>query len=266
VTAPATIDVASRVRPAAGRDDPAETFHEASRLAPATIGAQLAGSARLGSDPLLLATARRASRRHTHRPAVVLGRQRLPRVRLAAALGRRRSSISGSGSLRLRDVSTLLAAGYGSYATPLGRRRPVPSAGALYPLELYLVALDVDGLAAGVHHYDPYRHLLEHLDARDVSVDMAAAVYEPAPACRAAAALVTTGVFPRAQFKYGQRGYRFVLLEAGHVAQNVLLAAAALRLQALPYGGFYDRRIDELVGADGVDECSVHMIFLGGRR
>jgi SagB-type dehydrogenase family enzyme len=80
----------------------------------------------------------------------------------------------------------------------------------------------------------------------------------------AAALLVVTAVFPRTQFKYGQRGYRFALLEAGHVVQNVLLAAADLGLPALPLGGFYDRRLDAIVGADGLDEASVYSVALGG--
>ena len=75
---------------------------------------------------------------------------------------------------------------------------------------------------------------------------------------------VHTAVFVRSRFKYGQRGYRFVLLEAGHVAQNVALTAAALALPMLPYGGFYDLRLDELVGADGLDECTVHLLLVGG--
>ena len=70
----------------------------------------------------------------------------------------------------------------------------------------------------------------------------------------------------RSRFKYGERGYRFALLEAGHAAQNMLLAATALALAALPLGGFYDRRLDELVGADGLDEATLYAIALGGRR
>jgi SagB-type dehydrogenase family enzyme len=82
---------------------------------------------------------------------------------------------------------------------------------------------------------------------------------------RASALVVVTGCFWRSRFKYGLRGYRFVLLEAGHVVQNACLMAAALRLSALPLGGFYDRSFDELVGADGLDEASVYALMLGGR-
>jgi nitroreductase len=61
------------------------------------------------------------------------------------------------------------------------------------------------------------------------------------------------------------RGYRFALLEAGHVVQNLVLAATALGLPALPLGGWYDRRVDALVGADGLDEATVYVVLLGGR-
>ena len=89
-----SVDAASRVRPGVALDDPAELFHESSRLGPATIGAQIEGSVRLGADPLLQATARRASRRHTHRPFVSLGLPKLPRTRLRTALLRRRSLLT----------------------------------------------------------------------------------------------------------------------------------------------------------------------------
>jgi SagB-type dehydrogenase family enzyme len=82
-------------------------------------------------------------------------------------------------------------------------------------------------------------------------------------AAGAAAVIVVSAVFWRSRFKYGLRGYRFVLLEAGHVAQNILLAAAALGLAAVPLGGFYDRRVDELLGVNGVDESALYLLCVG---
>ena len=71
-------------------------------------------------------------------------------------------------------------------------------------------------------------------------------------------------MFWRTRFKYGLRGYRFALLEAGHAAQNLLLAATALRVPALPLGGFFDARVEALLGIDGVDESVLYGIALGG--
>jgi SagB-type dehydrogenase family enzyme len=70
-------------------------------------------------------------------------------------------------------------------------------------------------------------------------------------------------MFWRSRFKYGQRGYRFTLLEAGHLVQNVVLMCAALDLAAVPIGGFYDRPVDMLLGADGVNESIVYAVCLG---
>ena len=140
----------------------------------------------------------------------------------------------------------------------------MPSAGALYPLELYVIVQAVRGVAAGVYHYNPFRHLLSQLRAHRRSPRLRGALADPTLAGCAAAIVVVTAVFWRSRFKYGQRGYRFALLEAGHLVQNAVLAATELDLVALPFGGFYDRRLDELVGVDSLDEASVHTLILGG--
>jgi SagB-type dehydrogenase family enzyme len=89
---------------------------------------------------------------------------------------------------------------------------------------------------------------------------------DPGIADSAAALVVVTGVFWRSRFKYGLRGYRFALLEAGHLMQNAVLAATDLELDALPIGGFYDALLDRLVGADGLDEASLYALALAGSR
>jgi SagB-type dehydrogenase family enzyme len=262
-----TVDVARRIHGAdVGLDDPAETFHEASRLAPSTVAAQMAGSVRLASDPLLQVAAARSSRRHPHRPRIALERARLPRTSLRSAIDGRASALEAGVRLRRRDVAVLLGAAYAVRRRDGRPRRGAPSAGALYPLELYPVVHDVGGIDAGVYHYDPFDHALELLRPGDPGDALADAVVD-APLARAAAvAVVVTAMLPRVRFKYGQRGYRFALLEAGHLAQTLLLAATALRLTAMPYGGFYDRRLDDVVGADGLDEVSAYVVFVGGRR
>ena len=78
-----------------------------------------------------------------------------------------------------------------------------------------------------------------------------------------AAVVAISAVFWRSRFKYGARAYRFALLEAGHVAQNYLLAATALGLSACPVGGFFDRRVDALLGIDGLHEASLYLLPVG---
>jgi SagB-type dehydrogenase family enzyme len=248
-------------------DDPAETYHEASRLSPNAAATQPPGLLLLlEGDRVMHASVTRATRRHPHRPSLELPSPRLPCAALGAALRRRRSGLGAwRRELSLRHLSTLLACGYGSHRRDGAERRRIPSGGALYPLEVYVLPLAVQGLAGSVCHYDPYRHRLELLRGLDTPEDaLAAALVDPALATTASAALVITAVFWRTRFKYGQRGYRFALLEAGHLAQNVVLVAAALELPSLPVGGFYDRAVEKLVGVDGVDESAIYVLLVGG--
>jgi SagB-type dehydrogenase family enzyme len=263
-----TAEFASLVYGPAGvsPDDPAEELHEASRLYPHVAPARLGMLLELEGSLDLQQTITRASRLSPHRPGVDLPRQPYPGARLRDVL-RRRRSILPPARVPLLDgeLSRVLAASYGVALWHAGSlRRPVPSAGALYPLEAYVVSLAVDPLESGVYHYDPFRHRLEWLGTVDEAT-LADAVVDPSLVARASAVLIVTAMFWRSRFKYGLRGYRFALLEAGHLAQNVILTAVALRLSALPLGGFYDRRLDALVGADGLDEATVHAVLLGGR-
>lgn len=243
-------------------EDPAEAFHEASKLYPALPARAGAGIARLAADTELQAAVARAVRRNRQRASVRLVPRATPAVSLWDAIAARRSGLrEAPAALEVGTLATVLASGYGASGEG---RRAAPSGGALYPLELYVVARTVNGLAPGVFHVDPLRRALESLDDRDPGVALADALPLPELAATAAAAVFVTAVFWRTRFKYGLRGYRFALLEAGHLAQNLLLAAAALGLPALPLGGFYDARIERLLGVDGVDESVLYGVLLGG--
>ncbi len=178
------------------------------------------------------------------------------------AVDERRSRRDFDGApLSLVDLATILDTAYGRRGED---RRTVPSGGALYPLELYAAARRVEGISAGVHRYDPERHALEEQELGDPWPALEAACPLSGLLRGGAAAVLVLAVFGRTRFKYGQRGYRFALLEAGHVGQNAVLAASALGLAALPLGGFYDAQVDALVGADGLEESVVYGIVLGG--
>jgi SagB-type dehydrogenase family enzyme len=242
-------------------DDPAELYHEASKLYPALAQRQSAGLARLAASEELRIVSLRAVRRNPQLPSRPLPRPRRPRCSLWKALDRRRTARELEGPIDLRDLATLLDAAYGRRPP---NRRTVPSGGALYPLELYVAAHAVRGLPPGVHRYDTELHALERHAPHDPWPALERACPFPGLLGGGAAALLVLAVFGRTRFKYGQRGFRFALLEAGHLAQNAVLCAAALGVPALPLGGFYDGRVDELVGADGVEESVVYAIVLGG--
>ncbi len=259
----------------AGRDDPvlddlAEAYHEASKIYPSFAGRDTSGVRLLESTPQLQLSVVRGVKRHPQRPSVALPAPELPDVSLAEAVRHRESLRAfAPDALPLAQLATVLHSGYGvTHASrlPGGRRgqplRTVPSGGALYPLELYVLAERVDGLEGRLHHYDPWRHALERLPvgADHPVADLTAYPELLAPA---AALIVVTAMFWRTRFKYALRGYRFALLEAGHVGQNVALASAALGLAALPVGGVYDRRLEEVLGVDGVNESVVYVFALG---
>ena len=242
-------------------DDPAEAFNEASRLYPDVAPGRLTALIELARNPALQQTVARSSRMHPQRPGVDLPHAGVERMSLEDVLARRRSTAPAQPAvLSLEHLAALLGAAYRS----IHGRRPAPSGGALYPLELYVIALTVESLEAASYHYDPFHHRLERIGP-GVRADVGAALVDPALAEHAAALVVVTAMFWRSRFKYGLRGYRFALLEAGHAVQNMLLAATALRVPALPLGGFYDRRADDLVGADGLDEATIYAVLLGGR-
>lgn len=149
------------------------------------------------------------------------------------------------GALRLQTVATLLSAAYGcgrpvNFGHAGWPARPVPSAGAKYPLELHLVVRAVDRLPAGAYRYLPMEHALAPTGP-SVSFTFLADIFFRQPYLTPAAAIVViAGNFEQTTTRYGDRGYRYVLFEAGHVAQNMLLAATALGAGSLSLGGFLD--------------------------
>jgi SagB-type dehydrogenase family enzyme len=211
-------------------------------------------------------TASRSAKRHPHRPFVPLPAAGLGSATLAEAIATRRSRRSfGPRPLELSSVATLLHAAYGVTAAIDGTPqslRTVPSGGALYPLELYVVGHRIQGLDPALFHYDPLRHGLELLRPLESPAGAELSPYAE-PLAESAAVVAITAMFWRSRFKYGARAYRFALMEAGHVGQNLLLAAAALGLDAVPLGGFYDRAVDALLGVDGIYEASLYLLALG---
>jgi len=152
---------------------------------------------------------------------------------LEEAIVRRRSTRAFTEQkLTLEQISQLLWAAQG-LTDPHGFRA-APSAGALYPLEVYLVSPD------GLYHYRPQGHELELLAAQDLRSAIWQAGLEQDALRQAPAVFVICAVYQRTEAKYGSRATRYVQLEAGHAAQNLLLQAVALELAGFPIGAFQD--------------------------
>ncbi len=169
----------------------------------------------------------------------------------------------GRRTLALEDVSQLLWAAQGITAT--GGFRTAPSAGALFPLELYVVAGSVEGLSAGVYRYRPKTHELVHMTSGDLRRPLASAALGQSPVRRAPAVLVIASVYERTTGKYGQRGRRYAHIEVGHAAQNVYLQAAARGLATVLVGAFDDEEVQDVLGLPP-DHAPLGLMPVGHKR
>lgn len=200
-------------------------------------------------------------------------------TRLVDALRGRRSRVDyGESPVPIEDVSALLGYACGVTASveleadlpqdPAMRYRAYPSPGALYPVEIYPLVTDCEGLDEGVYYYLPEEHALRLLRAEDGSLPARVAdlfAVEPIRADSANLVVVLTASFRRVIRKYGDRGYRYALQESGHLAQNLQLVAEALGLNSAPIGGFYDDAVNDFLHVDGVNEAAVYVITVGTR-
>jgi len=145
-------------------------------------------------------------------------------------------------SLSIEQISQLLWAAYGVTLEERGLRT-TPSAGATYPLEIYLVAGNVTGLYPGIFQYDSVNHILIRLKTGDIREELATAALGQRSVAEAPAVIFYSSVMPRITQVYGERGIRYAYMELGHSAQNVYLQAEALGLGTVAVGAFFDDEI-----------------------
>lgn len=148
-------------------------------------------------------------------------------------------------ALTLEEVSQLLWAAQGITVEWGGRT--VPSAGALYPPEVYLVVGNVENLTPGVYKYKPGAHELAKVKDEDVREELAEAALGQTWVKEGAIDIVIAAVYDRTTRKYGDRGVRYVHMEAGHAAQNIYLQATALNLGMVTIGAFYDDQVKKIM-------------------
>ena len=149
-------------------------------------------------------------------------------------------------ALTLDEVSQLLWAAQGITASWGGRT--APSAGALYPLEVYLAAGKVDGLSPGVYCYVPKTHALRAVRSGDVRDALARAALGQSCVRKGSAVIIIAAVYRRTERKYGSRSRRYVHIEVGSVCQNVYLQCESLTLGTVAVGAFEDKKIREIIG------------------
>lgn len=141
-------------------------------------------------------------------------------------------------------------------------RRNTPSAGNLGSVDLYPVVLHVQGVARGAYHYQPVEHSLSEIAGADGLAQLGSVLLQPE--FGAAGVVIAVGSsLARVRAKYGIRGYRYACIDAGHVAQNLCLMAAALGLGACVVGGFDDDALNDLLALDGLDEAALCLVTIG---
>lgn len=172
----------------------------------------------------------------------------------------------------LATLASLMTAAYSIVRTGMVQDqacalfRTTPSAGGLFPLEIYVVTRRVTGLADAVYHYAVRTHTLELIKNGSLFSEPQSPLLVDPFVREANVVVLIAAVFSRTQRKYGPRGYRYILFEAGHVAQNICLMATEKGLGSLCMGGFIDSKINRFVNLDGVNEAVLYGVGVGYAR
>lgn len=141
--------------------------------------------------------------------------------------------------------------------------RAAPSAGALYPVETYVAVHRVTGVTSGIWHFQVQDFSLEMVREGDFRRPLVAAGLSQNFLGTAGAVFIWTGVLNRARWKYRERAIRYLFLDAGHICQNLMLAATALNLGVCPVGAFFDEEVEQLLEVDSQEEPALYLAAVG---
>ncbi len=141
--------------------------------------------------------------------------------------------------------------------------RAAPSAGALYPIETYVVVNRVNGLNPGIYHFNVKEYQLMLFKEGNFGDDLSNAGLGQEMLAEASCVFVWTAMVARSKWKYRERAYRYIYMDAGHIGENLYLAATAMNLGCCTVGAFFDEEIDRLIGVDGKKEISVYLGAVG---
>ena len=141
--------------------------------------------------------------------------------------------------------------------------RTAPSAGALYPIETYILINNVDSVAQGVYHYNIKHNYLEELKKGNFRSAITRAALDQSMCFRAAAVFIWSAIFNRSKCKYGQRAYRYIYLDAGHIAENLALSATSINLGTCQIAALYDDEVNKIIDVDGIDESTIYLSVVG---
>lgn len=249
-----------------------EVYHENTKLHPET--AMVSNMVPLAnySAPETLAMSRAYKQYSKAKKLKLLKEEFIPANEISfdeVILSRRSRRDFSNRILGFEEFSKVLFQSYGitgSEPIPGGETRyfrAAPSGGALYPAEIYLGVRRVDGIDPGIYHYNVLNHELELMISGDPSEKLYEICCQQEYARQASVVIIISGVLQRTKRKYGERGYRYALLDVGHLGQNIYLACTALGLQVMTTCGFFDDEVNQVLGLDGVDESVLYVAFMG---
>jgi SagB-type dehydrogenase family enzyme len=247
----------------------ADLFHENTKLQRATITTAVGPESYSARELEAMA---RAYKRYRLHPQVPLPRpsRDTSGPPLGEVIASRRSRRSfASDELELTELAAIMQWSYGITGEVgirgggVQRFRASPSAGALYPAEIYLGVRGVRGLEPGIYHYEVPETSLALLSRGDPTDRLYEVCCRQDYARQAAIVVLISAVIERTKRKYGDRGYRYVLLDVGHLGQNLYLACTALGLAIVTTCGFFDDEAADTLGIDGCDEAVLYVAFIG---
>ena len=174
-----------------------------------------------------------------------------------------RRDFSLSKKISLKEISKILSLSYGKKKTGDKLFSTIPSAGAIYPLHIYLISLKTD-LENGLYHYYFENNFLDTIRLESTKEkELDKLIITRGIKGKIPLYIAITADLRNLCSKYGDRGYRFALLEAGHLGQNILLTAECLKLRAVPFGGFYDRHLAKFLSVDYTYNKPLYVIGIG---
>ncbi|WP_257160701.1 SagB/ThcOx family dehydrogenase [Corynebacterium cystitidis] len=200
---------------------------------------------------------------------------------VASVLSKRRSAASFSTEpLDLYDLAYILLASYGvtgrinAASTQRGHDgqpisvglRATPSAGGLNSNDIFVLVDQMADIDSGLYYFNPDLRCLQLVNSRARMGDLAESTGYAERVRSSSVTILLAGAFSRIQWKYWERGYRMVLLDCGHLAQSLVIAATELDIVAHPIGGFVDEQVNALIGFDGINDSVLHLLVLGKRK
>lgn len=179
-------------------------------------------------------------------------------------VNRRSERNFSSNKISFKTLQQVIYFSVGRYsANEDSEKRGWPSAGARYPIETYLLTNRIERLERFSYHYNVKQNLLEQLFLIENYKKLAFEITNQKWARESAGLIALSAVFDRSRIKYGDRGYRYCLIESGHIAQNIYLTCCALKIKCCAVGGFCDKKINDILELDNESEQVLYILAIG---